>query len=231
MTNILAIDTTLGACSTAIRMSGELIGSNREIRMRGHVERLLPMIDELLNDSSIGIKDMDYIAMTRGPGTFAGVRIGLAAAKGLALALNIPIIAISSLEALAFDFAQTNIDFVGDIAVMIDARRGEVYMQSFQIQSGDIIPVDKPISSAIVDAQSTIAAGVSDIIGSACPFFTGTDFTLHEEAIHPDAVTIAQYAELNICNAMASDDVEPLYLRAPDAVKPVPFSVVVTDED
>ena len=230
MTNILAIDTTLGACSTAIGSASEVIGCNREIRTRGHVERLLPMIDETFDDSPMSIESIDYITVTKGPGTFAGVRIGLAAAKGLALALDVPIIAITSLEALAFEFAQSNSKFDGKIAVLIDARRGEVYMQSFKVCTCDIKPIDEPKSSKIEDVLNAIAGDVKHIIGSACVYFEDSGLEIHKEPIYPNAASMLLLAEKKIGEAQMSDDVEPLYLRAPDAVKPESFSIVISDE-
>ena len=136
MTYILAIDTTLGACSTSLLKDKYVLSRMMEVRARGHVERLLPMISETLIEAQVKQSDLDYIAVTIGPGTFAGVRIGLSAAKGMALALNIPLIAITSLEAIAFQYVQENVQFSGKFAVAIDAHRGEIYVQTFLAVKG-----------------------------------------------------------------------------------------------
>ena len=136
MNTILAIDTTLGACSAAIIKDGELLGHMLEARARGHVERLLPMVAELCEETGTALPELSHIAVTVGPGTFAGVRIGLSAAKGMGLALDVPLIPVTTLQAIAYEYGFDHKDFSGKIAVAIDARRGEIYLQVFEINLG-----------------------------------------------------------------------------------------------
>lgn len=98
---ILAVDTALSACSAALLRSGEVLTSRVEPMAKGQAERLAPMTQELLTEAGITPAQLDRIAVTRGPGAFTGLRIGLAFARGLAVALNRPCVGISTLEVLA----------------------------------------------------------------------------------------------------------------------------------
>lgn len=230
MTFILAIDTTMGACSVALMKSGDIIGQRMELRARGHVERLIPMIDELCDQTDVEIAHIDQIAVTIGPGTFAGVRIGLSAAKGIGLALDIPIIAITTLEALAFQFAQIEKEFQGKIAVAIDARRGEVYLQRFEIRQGAIKEVSKPEAVPLAYVKDKVGADIALLIGSGIELLRDIGTAVRSGFDHPDAAFIAQMAAQNADRAQLCDHVSPLYLRAPDAKKPAPLKMIVTDE-
>ncbi len=229
MANILALDTTMGACSVAITNNGQVIANMKEIRVRGHVERLIPMIDELMVQTDIELSDLDFLAVAIGPGTFAGVRIGLSSTKGMALALDIPIIVTNTLEAIAFEFANKKLDYAGQLNVVADARRGELYVQSFKVKSGVIDPVGDAKALPIEDVQTLLESENGAVIGSGVEHI---DCNLEkiEGYDHPDAQYIAQLALMRTDDARSADDVTPLYLRAPDAVKPAPFSVTVTDE-
>lgn len=230
MTFILALDTTMGACSAALMKSGNIIGQRKELRARGHVERLIPMIDELCDQTGVEIANIEQIAVTVGPGTFAGVRIGLSAAKGIGLALNIPIVAITTLEALAFQFAQSDNKFVGKIAVTVDARRGEIYLQCFDVKQGVIKEVSKAEAVPFASVKDKIDADVTLLIGSGSELLSELGTAILPGFDHPDAVFIAQIAFQNADRAQFSDHVSPLYLRAPDAKKPVPLEMIVMDE-
>ncbi|MBL4602359.1 MAG: tRNA (adenosine(37)-N6)-threonylcarbamoyltransferase complex dimerization subunit type 1 TsaB [Emcibacteraceae bacterium] len=230
MTCILAIDTTVGACSAALITDRKLIENKFEVRARGHVERLLPMIDEICESSNVDISKVDQIAVTIGPGTFAGVRIGLSAAKGLGLALDIPLVPITTLEVLAFQFAKTENNFSGNIAVAIDARRGEIYFQLFSVNCGyhEAKSEAEAIDLAIV--KEKIPAEIDFIIGSGGELLTDLKIEIKQGYNYPDAAFIAELAEQLSNRATQSDEISPLYLRAPDAIKPAPLDMIVTDD-
>ena len=102
---ILAFDTTTSACTAAV-CDGDTVVAERSVALeRGHAEILLPMIEGVLADGSIGYRDLTGIAVTRGPGAFTGIRIGLAAARGLGLATGLPVAGVTTLEALALTAA------------------------------------------------------------------------------------------------------------------------------
>lgn len=230
MTYILAIDTTLGACSAALLKDGKIIVDRQEIRNRGHVERLLPMLGEMCEDAAVDLKDINYIAVTIGPGTFAGVRIGLSAAKGMGLALNIPIIPITTLEALAFSYSRKNTNYSGRLAVAIDARRGEIYLQSFELDCGKTTALNDPQAVPLKWVQEKLAYDVSVIIGSGCALSTEVQLKAIEGYDYPSASYVAQLASQHIERAQICDNVSPLYLRKPDAKLPKAITVTVADD-
>ncbi len=125
--NLLALDTATEACSAAL-LIGEQVIERSEIAPRRHAEIILPMIESLLAEAGISRRQIDAIAVGRGPGAFTGVRLAISVAQGLALGLDVPVVAVSSLAALAQD-APTDID--APILAVIDARMGEVYAGAF----------------------------------------------------------------------------------------------------
>ena len=125
---ILAIDTTGKVCSTAVSKDGKLLSEEyRDVGLT-HSASLMPMIETVLDSAGVDISDVDRIAVSNGPGSFTGVRIGVCAAKALAHARGIPICSISTLEAMSHNIAH----FDGAVVPMIDARRGEVYAAAFR---------------------------------------------------------------------------------------------------
>ncbi|WP_085341006.1 tRNA (adenosine(37)-N6)-threonylcarbamoyltransferase complex dimerization subunit type 1 TsaB [Aquidulcibacter paucihalophilus] len=113
---ILAIDTALNACSVAVLRSGEVLVSRVEPMAKGQAERLAPMVGEVLAEAGVTAPQIDRIAVTRGPGAFTGLRIGLAFARGFALALDRPCLGISTLEVLAHGAAAPRILAAIDVA-------------------------------------------------------------------------------------------------------------------
>ncbi|MDG1708624.1 MAG: tRNA (adenosine(37)-N6)-threonylcarbamoyltransferase complex dimerization subunit type 1 TsaB, partial [Emcibacteraceae bacterium] len=180
--------------------------------------RLIPMIDEVRDMAQIDLTELEAIAVTIGPGTFAGVRIGLSAAKGIGLALDIPIIAVTSLEALAHEYAQENIGLKCKITICIDARRGEFYMQSFQIKNGTIVEADHaeavPLNMMIKKINDA-----DKIIGNGASFIENNDKVV-EGYLYPKATMISKLAKSVSGKKTNPDQVSPLYLRAPDAKPP-----------
>jgi tRNA threonylcarbamoyladenosine biosynthesis protein TsaB len=127
MSNIIAIETATEACSAALGVDGRII-ERSEIAPRRHAELILPMIESLLAEAGLARGQLDGIAVGRGPGAFTGVRLAIAVAQGLALALDIPVVPVSSLAALAQDAP----DAGAAIFAVIDARMGEVYAGAFR---------------------------------------------------------------------------------------------------
>lgn len=234
MTYILAIDTTLGACSAAILQDQVVVGQLSEDRLRGHVERLLPMIDEVCTLAQVDISEIDYIALSQGPGTFAGVRIGLSAAKGLGLALNIPLITVTTLKAIAYQYLLENEGFKGCFAVAIDARRGEVYLECFKAEGGDCQSLTEPLAVPIDQVENKLTADIGMIIGSGTAAIKGVlknnSLDLLDGYYNAQASMIGKLAATMINSARLADDVTPLYLRAPDAIMPKRPELTIIDE-
>ena len=121
---ILALDTCLGACSVAILDGDRVLAARTEPMTRGHQERIGVLAREVALEAGVKFSDLTRIAVTVGPGSFTGLRVGLAFAKGLATALSIPCVGVSTLEALAFGTP-------GFVAAVLDARMSQVYLQIF----------------------------------------------------------------------------------------------------
>jgi tRNA threonylcarbamoyladenosine biosynthesis protein TsaB len=139
MTNILAIETSGSACSVALNRDGE-VSQILEVVPREHARKVLPMVDDLLCETGMSLVDIDAIAFARGPGSFTGLRIGFGIVQGLALGCDIPVIGISTLQALAYKAA---IEFqLGDgiAAVALDARMNELYWGIYTV-GGEGLPV------------------------------------------------------------------------------------------
>lgn len=204
---ILALDTALPACSVAVLDGARVLARLSEPMTRGHQERLAPMAEEVMAAAGIAFSDLERIGVTVGPGSFTGLRIGLAFAKGLALALDIPCVGIGSLPALAASAAAE-----GVIAACVDAKRGQVYLQMFE----DGAPLDEPAALSLDEAGSRLAATGRHLtlVGSAAPLLAPHLTDVAVEALEAaDPVALARLA------AAVADPVRPrpIYLRAPDA--------------
>ena len=211
---ILAVDTALGACSVALLEDGRLLAHIFEPMERGHAERLAPMVDEAMKQAGAGFDTLDRLAVTVGPGTFTGQRVGLAFMRGLRLALQIPLTGVTSLEAMAMAaMVETK---MSKAAAIHDARREEAYLL---LRDGDRV-MQPPVVLAFAEAIARIAAfGPCVLAGTGAALAhqsLGGDFPL--SAIRqPDALWVARQAQ----NQPAGNDVPgPLYLRAPDAKLP-----------
>jgi tRNA threonylcarbamoyladenosine biosynthesis protein TsaB len=131
--NILAIETATECCSVAL-LTGERLIVRSEIAPRRHAELLLPMCEDVLAEAGLARGSVDAIAVGRGPGAFTGVRLAISAAQGIALALGIPVIPVSSLAALALQAPDNG----ADVLAVIDARMGEIYAGVFRRGNGGI---------------------------------------------------------------------------------------------
>lgn len=222
---ILAFDTALAACSAAIWDSREntVLACEHQVLERGHAEALAPMVRRVLTESGRSIEDLDCLGVTTGPGTFAGVRIGIAMARGMSLAVGIPAIGVTTLQTVA---GALKVSAGTKIASIFDARRGEFYAQCFDATHE---PLTQPMLCRPDELPSFIGSivgpGPVKIIGSGAktaePLLraVGIGAEIAEASALPDAVVIARFAARN----PGHDDLEPpapLYLRAPDAKLP-----------
>jgi tRNA threonylcarbamoyladenosine biosynthesis protein TsaB len=210
----LVIDTCLAACQVALFDGARMIFGLSEPMERGHQERLAPMAAEVMGEAKVSFPDLGKIAVTTGPGSFTGLRVGLAFAKGLRLATGSPLAGIGTLGALA-----ASAGFEGLSAGAIDARRGMVYLQAFV--NGRALSEPEALPAA--DAASRLAAiapGLWRVAGPGAVLLAGTD---NIEAV--DLAAPALRALGGLAAAEPSANVEPLYLRAPDA-KPMAIAPV-----
>jgi tRNA threonylcarbamoyladenosine biosynthesis protein TsaB len=203
---IIAVDTCLAACSVAVMEGDAVLAAISEPMVRGHQERLASMVREAMGAAGLAFADLDRIGVTVGPGSFTGLRVGLAFAKGLSAALNRPCIGIGSLQALAGERPGLTI-------AVVDARRGQVYAQAFR----DGRPLTEPAALRAEDAIADIRSlgEPAALVGSGAPLMAEAFPHAHlAPAAVPDPVVVARLA------ARSEAPAKPLYLRAPDAVLP-----------
>ena len=201
---ILSIDTCLGACSCAIVRDGEPLASAFEPMTRGHQERLAPMVEATMKQAGVAFADLTRIAVTVGPGSFTGLRVGLAFAKGLGLALGKPVVGVGALEALGAEEA-------GRVLALADARRGQVYWQAFV----DGRPLNEASASTLEDAAGFFVPDIVTGPGAALveSRFPGASVTGRPA---PDPVAVARLGAARL----DPERLRPLYLRTPDAKLP-----------
>lgn len=229
--NILAFDTSLACCSAAILKEGQVLAHLFEQRQRGQAERLVPMIEEVCVQAELSLQEIDLIAVGRGPGTFTGIRIGLSAARGMALALNIPLMGLTSLETVAHGVAHNKGCEPGEaFMVAHDARRGEVYTQSFIREEAGILPLTEPLAVPLDRVEDFILPQVSKIIGTGAGLIQDrlqepSGLIFSQDNALPDAAILANIAQKRHVEGQQGyepQSVTPLYLRAPDAIAPKP---------
>jgi tRNA threonylcarbamoyl adenosine modification protein YeaZ len=217
---ILALDTAGDNCAVALARTGDgssLLARRCEAIGRGHAERLMPMIGEALAEAGLTYADLERIAVTTGPGSFTGTRIGVAAARGLALALAIPAVGISVLDAL-IEAAPGKEN--GLVVAALDARRGEIYAEAVTAGSGEIM-LDAQVTTAAELAQAIAGLDGEPVVltGSAASEVArmldeaGISAAIGSEAASADIGTVAV---LGLLTESGSPPV-PLYLRPPDA--------------
>ena len=161
---ILAIDTALDACAAGVldTDAGKLIAQESEAMKRGHAEALMPLIARVIKQAGIGFSALDRIAVTTGPGSFTGLRVGLSAARGIALAANKPVVGVTTLTAYAAPIVSES----GEHPVIsaIDARHDHVY---FQAVSGDGSSLIRPRVGPIEEALGAARFGAAHLVGNA----------------------------------------------------------------
>jgi tRNA threonylcarbamoyladenosine biosynthesis protein TsaB len=212
---LLAIDTAGPACSVAIVRDGDALASLSDPIGRGHAERLMPMIEEVLSKAAVAFKDLERIAVTAGPGSFTGVRIGVAAARGLALSLGIPAIGVGSLDALALPVASSA--KAGTVVAALDARRDELYALAKDLATGE---------TAIEATTGSVKALAAKLVGARPPLvLIGAGAPLLAAALAPRDVTIAgspEYPDILDVARLGSTSTAlappvPHYVRGADA--------------
>jgi tRNA threonylcarbamoyladenosine biosynthesis protein TsaB len=199
---VLVIDTCLGACQVGLFKDGRMLAGLSEPMERGHQERLAPMTAEVMAGAAFA--DIEKIVVTIGPGSFTGLRVGLAFAKGVQLATGAPLAGVGTLAALAASDE-------GAAAGVIDARRGLVYVQAFEdgepLAAPDIVPIAEAARRLAALQDLTLVGPGAHLLAPELP-----RAKLDARAA-PDLAALGQLAE----PAEPADDLRPLYLRAPDA--------------
>ena len=201
---------------------------------RSHRWSIMPAIDRLLNALNVTLRDIDGLAVSIGPGSFTGLRVGLATMKGLAHGANKPLVAVPTLQALAFNASGLGFP----IATLLDAKRGELFLALFHTQQDSLVcamePQRLPIKN-IVDTLSSQVQGTVIVLGdgvSLCRQMLLERFGQRalfpaETACLPSAISVAHVGKERLARGMlASEDLTPIYLRPPDAKPNLPHLTV-----
>ena len=222
---LLAIDSSGAACSVAL-VGGGGIRAARSARMaRGHAEALMPMVGEVLAEAGTGYREIGCFAVTVGPGSFTGLRTGIAAARGLALALSRPAIGVTAFEAIARAALRAATGDGADCLVVLDTRRADLYAQRFAPDgaalTGPLAMMPEPLVSSL-GAGPLLLAG--DAASSVLPLLEarGIDCGGRVAEGIADAAVVAEIAVERWRSTPAGElrPPRPLYLRPPDAIKP-----------
>ena len=216
---ILAIDTALDACAAAVldTEAGELIAQESQAMKRGHAEALMPLIGRVITQSGIGFAGLDRIAVTTGPGSFTGLRVGLSAARGIALAADKPVVGVTTLTA----FAAPVVSWSGENPVVsaIDARHDQVYLQVVSGNGGSLV---MPQVVPVEEALTAWRFGAPHLVGNAARILADRWPSHAAPPVAVDAREAPDIGWVGWLGAAVSPSTappRPFYLRAPD-VKP-----------
>ena len=215
--NLLAIETATEICSAALNIGGRIV-ERSEIAPRRHAELILPMIESLLAEAGIARAQLDAIAVGRGPGAFTGVRLAIAVTQGLALALDIPVVPVSSLAALAQDAP----DAGAAILAVIDARMGEVYAGAFRRGADGLVEAIGEESIGKADELILPQSNQWCIVGTGWDAYRDgltsrlpADPVFADGMSYPQAGAVAQLATPQFAagRGVAPEQALPVYLR------------------
>lgn len=213
---VLAIDTALEACSAAVLDTerGALVASESRPMSRGHAEALMPLVARVMDASGLEFGELDRIAVTVGPGSFTGLRVGIAAARGIALTAGKPAVGLSTLAAYAAPLIAAGA--TAAVAAAIDARHGNCFLQVFGPGGRTLVP---PRLATLRDAVESVLAGPAILVGSAAALMAAQwpAGELEPELVPQVAPDIGWVARLGAAAADPGAAPRPLYLRRPDA--------------
>jgi tRNA threonylcarbamoyladenosine biosynthesis protein TsaB len=214
---VLAFDTALAACSAAVLDTayGGILASESVPMVRGHAEALMPLLARIMKACKLDFRDLDRIVVTTGPGSFTGLRVGIAAARGLGVAIEIPIVGVSTFSAYAAPYLAA--DENTPVVAAIDARHEHVYLQAFAAGGRTLIAARLAPLGEAVRAASNVACC---IVGSAAQAVADR---IDARAPRPvvvdarEAPDIDWVAQIGAVAPESQSPPKPQYLRAPDA--------------
>ena len=206
---LLAVDTCFGACSGAVLAGSKVLASRRVVMERGHAEALAPMVEEVMAAAALSFSQLEKLAVTTGPGSFTGQRVGLAFMRGLRLALTKPLIGITSLAAMA---AQARSETGRAMAAAVhDAKREEVYLEiPGHTETSQLLSNNEAAQTLAAFDGIALAGTAAQRMAEYCRDAIITTITA------PDAVWVGRLA----VDAKEHGTPRPLYLRPPDAKLP-----------
>jgi tRNA threonylcarbamoyladenosine biosynthesis protein TsaB len=214
---ILAIDTALDACAAGVldTDTAKLIAQESQAMKRGHAEALMPLIARVIKQAGLAFAALDRIAVTTGPGSFTGLRVGLSAARGIGLAANKPVVGLTTLTAYAAPVVGQNAG--RPVISAIDARHDQVY---FQVVSGDGGSLMRPRVAPIEEALEASRFGAAHLVGNAARILADRWPADAPPPFDVDAQPAPEIAWVGWLGAAVSADIapaRPYYRRAPDA--------------
>jgi tRNA threonylcarbamoyl adenosine modification protein YeaZ len=216
---VLAIDTALEVCAAAVVETsgpeGPVPVARESVPMvRGHAEALLPIVDRIVGEAG-GFRSLDRVAVTVGPGSFTGLRVGISAARAIALATGVPAVGVTTLSAYAAPIIASGVATL--VVTAIDARHGQVYLQVFAPAGRTVVA---PRIVGAKEAARLLGTGAVRILGSGAPLLAeaarsiGLEVALEDASPAPDIVWVAR---LGASAQPAQALPKPFYIRAPDA--------------
>ncbi len=219
---ILAVESSAKAASCAVLADGEFLASAWQAAGLTHSRTLLPMVEGMLKNSELTMEAMDAVAVAAGPGSFTGLRIGIAAVKGLAWAAEKPCIPVSTLEAMAWPLAHLE----GSIVCAMDARRQQIYNAVFLADSGALERLREDRALSLEEAAAGLAGldGPMTIVGDGAQmcfeFFTARGIDCRLAPVHlrlQSAAGVALAAWRRRTETVSAQELMPVYLRLSQA--------------
>lgn len=219
MTKILALDASTDACSVALYNDG-VATHIFELAAKSHTQRLLPMVDEILRTANCTLQDLDAIAYGRGPGSFTGLRICMGIVQGLAFGANLPVIPISTLQAMAQGFLVDNPNTSLPLLVTLDARMDEIYWGLFESKQNPTALTDEFVMKPVDVCEQKVVVDLQQQFIAIGPGWHYADLQKIIPAqliqdVHPNAKDVLTLAVEAFKNGQAISilDAQPVYLR------------------
>lgn len=217
---ILGIETASGRCSVAITEGKDILAAELLSFQSMQAEKLMAMIESVLSRANLVLNDIKYLAITNGPGSFTGIRIGLATSLGISIAKNITPVVVSNFNIINFRIREQSRGFDYACAI-IDAYRGEYYFQIFDKKNTALGESQLLTLEEIVVMIEKLDGSI--VCGGACSKFMEVlpkGVRILPRFPHPDARTVCRLAHTQILKESFSTNIESLYIRPPDAKLP-----------
>lgn len=221
---ILAVDTSATAASVAVAEENKLIGEFSINTALTHSQTLMPMMDELLKNTGLSVNDIDVVAVNAGPGSFTGVRIGVAAVKGIAFPKNMPCVSVSTLESMAYNMLGNNCV----VCSVMDARCSQVYNALFKVNGYTVTRITDDRALSLTDLKLELQNIREKIVlvgdgAVLCSKFL--DSELENAMLAPfnnriqtaSSVAYAAFEKIKNGETLTADELMPVYLRLPQA--------------